>query len=91
MTLFTVSQQHINNGARGDCSTCPLALCMSEYCGEPINADGTIAWPTNRPEFLSIDLPKVCGEFVDRYDSYGPYGVEPFTFEADTRFWDEEE
>jgi hypothetical protein len=90
MTLFNVTQEHIDRGLRGDCADCPLAVCMTEALGEAIMVDGTMAWPRDREEFLSLDLPKVCGEFVDRFDCYGQVGVEPFTFEVDTRFWDEE-
>jgi hypothetical protein len=92
LTIFELTQEHIEHGVRGQCERCPLALCMSQKMGKPIMTDGEYAWPRNdNRQGTLLKLPRFCTQWVEKFDYTGAKGVEPFSFSLDTRFWDEEE
>lgn len=80
---ISVTQDHINNGARLHCSECPIALAALDVLPEDSQVS---VFPTLRVYFpgyvrgTPYELPETALTFIETFDFGAP--VSPFTFEA---------
>lgn len=70
-----VTQKHINEGKRGECFNCPIALALLEATGQQWDVSFHMAcsWHYN------LNLPEIAQEFIGRFDYEKT--VKPFEFE----------
>lgn len=94
---IVVTQEDIDQGKRGECSSCPIALAFSRLTGIEIfrvYQDSIRVYETKlgsdsfRENFeetpkLKYRLPFEANQFVYGYDRHGPSFVKPLTFVAE--------
>ena len=85
MTI-TVKQGHIENGQRGSCYECPVALAIFTATGNVCNIGQSygradIKTPKAPEGVVSCPLPTSAMEFICDFDNKHP--VFPFSFELD--------
>ena len=72
-----VTREHIQRGARGVPSRCPVAYAVrSEGFADVVVLDGTVDWFD--PKFHCVTQPRAVRRFIARFDAGKP--VKPFTF-----------
>ena len=77
--IIKVTQEHIDNGVKFNCSKCPIALAMTEKF--PNCAVGLFGYWVDATD-LTMDyklLPVNANKFIEMFDSGKK--VEPFEFE----------
>lgn len=75
---FTVTQEDINNGIKGNACACPIALSIGRSLKAICSVgDGDVV--IDRPSFPSFKLPENAVQFAFQYDN--DQKVEPFSFE----------
>lgn len=79
MTI-TVTQEHIENGRRGHCWTCPVALAVHS-AGYPDAFIGPWTVRLNGFNDMMILMPLSAHNWISQFDRQIP--VEPFSFELD--------
>lgn len=78
-TLIHVTQEHINNGRRRQCSQCPVALAIKDVC-KP-KSDVHVGIRILIGNKFAKHTPLDAERFIGRFDS--SCSVEPFSFELD--------
>ena len=80
---ISVSQKHIDDGIRGLCKYCPVALAIEEALAgkyQQVNVTNYNLWIDNGDIIpIYIGLPESVQAFICDYDKDSP--VEPFSFE----------
>lgn len=78
-----VTQNDIDDGVRGNCANCPVALAIGRAFKSRIVSVGAIArvhvWETDRT--LYATFPENVYRFMGDFDNL--YPVKPFSFEAE--------
>jgi hypothetical protein len=83
MITVNVTQQHIDDGERMECKTCPIALALNEQHPMPKPwrvGNTTSRWREETP-FGWCRLPLAAQTFIGDFDFQRP--VQPFTFEME--------
>lgn len=71
-----ITESHIEDGDRGDCSNCPIALALRELCGtDDVYVDGVFISAGDR----TWKTPDAAAHFIEDFDSGLPVG--PITLE----------
>lgn len=80
MVTIQVTQQHIDKGVRGSCSSDPIALAMRDAgLDRPWASPGHLAWREQFRDYF-VDPPKSVIDFMGDFDN--GKDVEPFEFEV---------
>lgn len=82
-TTINVTRKHINDGIRGDCNRCAVALAVLDLpgvCVAEVDGDIIRAHP-ERGAMVAAGTPDEVVEFIERFDCDGI--VDPFTFEVE--------
>ncbi len=72
-----VTEKDIEQGMRGSCSSCPVALAATRAVGERMTITGYSA-ETEAEPFYRYRLPAGVSSFIYNFDNR--YGVEPLEF-----------
>lgn len=79
--VIEVTQEDINNGKRGNCRKCPVALaCMRSMPGFVVDVSTREIFIQHTSEHIvkSVPMSYTVRDFVVNFDSHGY--VEPFSF-----------
>ena len=63
----SVTESDIDNGIRGDCWKCPVAIAMWRATGVKWNVGNSLAYVT-ADRHIQIDLPEKAVAFIDDFD-----------------------
>jgi hypothetical protein len=78
----TVTQEDIDEGERGECSRCPIALAIKRVFSNTFvsvnGADARVEEVDGRRRWYSLS--KSAREFIASFDSDGKIAVKPATF-----------
>jgi len=77
--LIRMEQEHIDHGLRGECSSCPVALVLTDYrfTDVAVSGDGFTYGP--KQDFVA--LPEVVNDWINEFDWHGTGS--PISFEID--------
>lgn len=90
-----VTRKHINKGAQGECSLCPVALALIDAGFQKVSVGaGDIDVAASRGKLVQVigydlnnnfidnapDVRDTVESFVEAFDTYGPVAVKPFSF-----------
>jgi hypothetical protein len=81
--IVRVTQEDIDEGTKGDCTFCPIALAVDRALGGECCVAVTIfdVYITENAHAEVFPLPSEARQFIQRFDKGKP--VSPFEFELD--------
>ena len=78
--IIHVTQNDIENGIKGNCEFCPVAIAMTRAFGRLVRVWNDHCLIGYSP-VIRIDTPAEVADFISDFDAFGEKGLKPFSFE----------